>query len=136
MALLMSANSVDAAPEVLEGHEEYVYMLSFSRDGRLLVTASGDNTAIVWDVAQRKSVHVLDHDAVAFSGDGQTLAAVGDDHRLRCWNVEEFRLESDREMTSRALYAVAFAPGQPHILVAGEGGIVYLIAKVDAASQP
>ena len=30
--------------EVLDAHDEYVYMVSFSRDSRLMVTAAGDNT--------------------------------------------------------------------------------------------
>src|SRR5262249_28744224 len=35
------------------GHQEAVRTVAFSRDGRLLITTGDDNTARIWDVAER-----------------------------------------------------------------------------------
>jgi WD40 repeat protein len=36
----------------LQGHRNYIRDLAFSHDGRLLVSSSGDMTALVWDVSR------------------------------------------------------------------------------------
>ncbi|CEI67568.1 unnamed protein product [Fusarium venenatum] len=53
----------------LEGHGTYeVVDISFSYDGRLLASASSDQTIRVWDVATGVSIHILEgHHAVAWS---------------------------------------------------------------------
>lgn len=43
----------------LVGHSNVVYRVSFSHDGRSLVSASWDGTAVVWDVEQRSQLRVL-----------------------------------------------------------------------------
>ena len=35
---------------MFDGHQQEIYALEFSLDGRLLVSGSGDKTARVWDV--------------------------------------------------------------------------------------
>ena len=35
---------------VFEGHQQEIYSLDFSRDGRLIVSGSGDKTARIWDM--------------------------------------------------------------------------------------
>jgi hypothetical protein len=60
---------------LLKGHENVVNSLTFSPDGRRLISGSADTTAIVWDVAAGKALHRLkghrDHIyAVGFTPDG------------------------------------------------------------------
>ena len=43
----------------LAGHTDTVNSAAFSPDGKLVVTASDDNTAKVWDVATGEEVHTL-----------------------------------------------------------------------------
>lgn len=48
--------------KVLKGHLEDVYDISWSPDSNMLVSGSVDNTAILWDVQQGRSVSILsDH---------------------------------------------------------------------------
>ena len=35
---------------VFDGHQQEIYSLDFSRDGRLIVSGSGDKTARIWDM--------------------------------------------------------------------------------------
>ena len=50
VAAFSSGDLVADEPVALEGHDEYVYMISFSRNGKLMATAAGDNRAIVWQL--------------------------------------------------------------------------------------
>jgi WD40 repeat protein len=65
--------------------------VAFSRDGRLLATASTDLTARVWDPATGEHLRTLTGHAsgvwgVAFSPDGLLLATTSDDNTARLWN--------------------------------------------------
>ena len=40
---------------LLKGHADVVFGLAFSPDGKRLISGSGDNTAIIWDVESRRS---------------------------------------------------------------------------------
>jgi glucose repression regulatory protein TUP1 len=68
------------------GHEQDIYSLDFSRDGRLIASGSGDRTARVWEVESGKCLLTLGSEdsgpkdagitSVAISPDGQLIAAV------------------------------------------------------------
>ena len=42
--------------EPLKGHTNSVYQVVFSRDGKMLASAGGDNTVRLWDVATRQPI--------------------------------------------------------------------------------
>lgn len=65
---------------VLWGHNSVVSDITFSPDGKLLVTASEDETVKLWDLTTRKELRTLEHDGqvrrVVFSPDGNSLACL------------------------------------------------------------
>ena len=77
----------------LGGHTNYVYGLSFSRDGRL-ASSSWDGSVIVWDVATSKPRVRLSTSSrtrlwgVGFSADGSKVAAATRDGVLVIWDAE------------------------------------------------
>src|SRR6516165_5079061 len=77
------------------GHQETVYGVALSGDGKQLLTASFDKSIKLWDVASAKELRtfggekghqnlVLD---VAFAPDGQTFASAGSDNSVKIWDV-------------------------------------------------
>jgi WD40 repeat protein len=77
---------------VLRGHHGTVNSVAFSPDGQLLVTASSDRTARVWDARSGRAIRVLTgHTApvfdAAFSPDGRRIATVSGDSTGRLWDT-------------------------------------------------
>ena len=79
----------------LTGHDSFVRSVAFSPDGQQLVSGSFDNTAIVWDLTERRAVvrysqhrdggHIQN---VAWSPDGKLVASGNYDGELHLWNPQ------------------------------------------------
>ena len=79
----------------LKGHTGHVYNITFSIDGKRIVTASEDSTLRVWDAITGRClsiIHVQTNDvqSIAFSPNGrQIVGAIGD--KLHLWSVSSGR---------------------------------------------
>ncbi len=100
---------------VLEGHNDQVWSVCFSPDGRFLATGSDDMTVRLWKVATGRRHQLLEgHNkavqSVCFSPDGQFLASGSDDKTIGLWEVatgRQFRvLEGHRDK----VWSVCFSP--------------------------
>ena len=74
----------------LEGHEDWIYSLSFSPDGQQLATVSIDRTARVWDVDSKQEIDrmklgQIESRSVSFSLDGQQIAIGRSDGLIQLW---------------------------------------------------
>lgn len=79
----------------LDSHVSVVRSLDYSPDSQILVSASRDKTAIIWDARSWKSRKVMaileSVEAVGFLEEGTLLYAGGEYGRLRIWHVETGR---------------------------------------------
>ena len=78
---------------LLEGHEGRVSSAVFSRDGKVLASASWDDTIRLWNPETGRHLttfygHSGNVNAVAFSPDGTTLASGSDDDTIKLWSPD------------------------------------------------
>ena len=76
----------------LEGHENWVKALTFTPDGKTLITGSHDGTVRLWDVAKQMPMmrldgHVAPLRAVAVTPDGKLLYSGGAKRILKVWDL-------------------------------------------------
>lgn len=117
----------------------YVRALAFSPDGRLLALGAHDNrTVSIWDFATGNRIHRFDcgtesPDCLAFSHDGEKLAAVNTFHssRLRIWDVAKGKLIGDDFVGHDSPPEYITFIDNSHIASAGDDGTVRIW---DAAS--
>ena len=76
----------------LRGHTDRIFSSVFSRDGKLIVSASRDNTARIWSAANGKVLKVLKGhssyvDFATFSPDSRRVVSASHDKTLVLWDV-------------------------------------------------
>src|SRR5437660_1123772 len=103
-------------------------VFAFSRDGRFLAAAAGNNSVKIWDVttgaevqtlsgAQASFMAALGVSYIAFSADGKKLVTVSD--ALRIWDVPSWR--ELKTIATASLNPSSFTGGQGGIALSGDG---------------
>ncbi|EGJ34960.1 MULTISPECIES: caspase family protein [Moorena] len=75
----------------LQGNDQNVTSVSFSRDGQTLASGSDDNTIKLWNLETGEEIrtligHTETVHSVSFSRDGQTLASGSYDNTIKLWD--------------------------------------------------
>ena len=112
--------------ELSIAHDEYVYMIRFSPDGKTLATAAGDNVARVWNWSKRELLHTLEHDAAVygavFSPSKDLIATGSGDGKLSLWNANTGKLIAHRQEHADAIYCLNFATDGNRLATIGGDG--------------
>jgi WD40 repeat protein len=109
----------------LLGHEDWVNSGEFNRDGKLIVTASNDRTARIWNLGRPWAPTILKHDgrvvAAHFSDGGEAVITASEDGTVRCWTldgeplIDPIRLDEeirDARLVSGGAAVVVFSSGR------------------------
>jgi len=107
----------------LPGHTLRVPALSFTADGKTLISAGWDGRLGIWDLetpAQSKFLrgHNNDFTCAVVSRDGRTIATGGDDSMVRLWNVSHRQEIAVLQGHSDTVNSLAFS-GDGEWLVSG-----------------
>ncbi|XP_043852405.1 chromatin assembly factor 1 subunit B [Dromiciops gliroides] len=86
-----------AVIKTLRGHLEDVYDICWMTDGNLMVSASVDNTAIIWDVGKGQKVSIFNEhksyvQGVTWDPLGQYIATLSCDRVLRVYSTQKKRV--------------------------------------------
>ena len=115
----------------LEGHSSWITDLVFSKEGRLLYSASGDQTIRIWDVERQQPLATLRgsrHEimGLALSPDGTALASACKDGVVAFWNaVPQAQEEMSRVIPVDQFTWFVFAP-DGRVLAVAQAGTVNL----------
>jgi WD40 repeat protein len=128
----------------LEGHEDYVRGLAFSRDGSRLASGSSDRTVRLWSTQNGAlEATLLGHSQtvthVSFSKRGGTVASSSRDGTIQLWDVRSGESKTALAGHAGAVHWVEFSPDGSALASAGEDGTVRLwrgASGVDGKSEP
>jgi WD40 repeat protein len=114
-----------ALVRTLEGHSFYVYGVAVTPDGKLAVSASGDNTLEVWDLKTGGALRTLEGHSdsvhgVAVMPDGKRAVSGSWDHTLKVWDLETGVALRTLKGHSASVYGVAVTPDGKRVVSASE----------------
>jgi WD40 repeat protein len=138
-ALVNAAYYAAGASMSLEGHTEPVAAVAYSPDGARVISASADDTLILWDLTQGSQIgrlegHTDDVLSVAFSPDGQTILSGSADDTLILWDATSRTPLHTYTGHSGDVTSVAFSPNGQTIL-SGSADTSLRLWDVAAARQ-
>jgi WD40 repeat protein len=103
-----------------------IHSISFSRDGKLLASASQDATIKLWDVLAGEQYASLQHQnpvcAVSFSPEGSTLVSGDNKGCVEFWDIKNrLRLDIIQAREISSINSIAFNSDGSMLAVAGNG---------------
>lgn len=136
----------------LTGHTKRVNSVAYSLDGKTLVSGSTDGTVRLWDATTGKPKPILNHTSwvnflfywlnapvhsVAYSPDGNTVAAGGMDSAVRLWDTQSRGRKATLAGHTSTVETVVYSPDGKTIVTAGgwTGTTVRLWAAVTGESK-
>jgi WD40 repeat protein len=125
-----NGNNQEVQPQqVFTGHNDKVWDVDFSPDGKQLATASSDNTVIIWDLKGKPLRKLVAHTtwvrSVSFSPDGKVLVTGSDDNTAKLWSVGGVLLKTFTGHQA-SVRSVIFAPDGKTIASASDDTTIRL----------
>jgi eukaryotic-like serine/threonine-protein kinase len=108
-----------------------VWSVAFSPDGKWLVSAQGDGSVLVWNVAERERLASFNEHsgavrAVAFAPDGRRAASAGEDRSIIMWNTDRRTKDGVLAAHRTRVTALAFSGDGRQLGSADQDGTVIL----------
>ncbi|KAJ1394762.1 WD40/YVTN repeat-like-containing domain superfamily [Sesbania bispinosa] len=110
--------------QILEAHDDEVWFVQFSHNGKYLASASNDRTAIIWEVDMNGGLsikhklcgHQKPVSSVSWSPNDQELLTCGVEEAVRRWDVSTGKCLQVYEKTGPGLVSCAWFPSGKYIL--------------------
>ena len=98
----------------LIGHDDFVYSVNFSPDGKILASGSRDHTVKLWPLNRPDKPLTLKAPAeiqtVQFFPDGTRVAGAGADGVIRLWDTQSGKVETIPTRHSNYVYSFQISP--------------------------
>jgi WD40 repeat protein len=112
-------------PAVADKHTDWIRALTFSTDGKLLVSAGDDKAILVWDVETVNLARRLEGSTewvmcLAVSPDGRHVAAGGFDRTIRIWELASGTKVKEIPANHQIVIALAWSPDGGTIVSGGQ----------------
>ena len=115
----------------LQGHDNSVYDVAYSPDGKMIVTASWDGSIKIWDALNGKELktlkgHSQSIQTAAFSPNSLRLATGSWDRTTKIWDIGAGRELLTLKDHSAQVLDVVFSPDGRQLASAGRDGVVII----------
>ncbi|KAF8471986.1 quinon protein alcohol dehydrogenase-like superfamily [Kalaharituber pfeilii] len=115
----------------LTGHQKQVNHVSFSPDGRIIASASFDNSVKLWNARDGKFLftlqgHVSPVYQCSFSADSRLLVSSSKDTTLKIWDVRTGKLHTDLPGHQDEVFAVDWSPDGKKVASGGKDKAIRL----------
>ncbi|KAG2367920.1 WD40-repeat-containing domain protein, partial [Suillus spraguei] len=116
-------------------HELQVWCIAPFPDNKWVVSASNDNTVVVWKYRTKEKEYCWPHKgatAVSVSHDGKKVVSGGHDCALRLWNAESSKqLTGPWKLHKERIWSVQWSPDGSHIVSCSVDSTL-IICKADS----
>jgi WD40 repeat protein len=117
--------------KTLQGHQLHIPAVSFSPDGRSLLTGAYDQKVKLWDLKTGQCTKTWQGQVswlrtVVFSPDGKCLASAGSEHCIRLWDIATGTCLSTFEGHTTPLKEVSFSHGGHRLASCADDGDICL----------
>ncbi len=116
----------------LEGHNDAVRSMNFSPNGKMIATASEDNTVRLWHINGRKMRKFTENNQVfrniKFSPDNKIIAAISADNTIKIWGIngQELITFKGQDNQDNFMNSLCFSPDGKIIAAPNQDNTVQL----------
>lgn len=115
----------------IDDHSDWINHLSWSSNGRQLISACRDKTSKVFDATTGASIvtfsgHMANVTSALMLGDSGTAASVGEDRRLRIWNLSEGKQLHEYHELAESCVSLLPLSDRRLLMVPQQGPLVWL----------
>ena len=108
---------------IIRGHSGTVESACFSKNGKMILSSSMDNTVKLWDASNGRNIKTFcGHDSfvycAVFSNDNNTIASCSHDKTIKLWDVNSGKLIKTFYGSSEGVVDIAFSPDDKFLVSA------------------